>query len=192
MIAVKSGVSLESPATASSTSVFLSTFQLHTHLYLQLYLQLPPSSVPMIIRHLVRRSLGFLSLNTKRQWQSYICSSFRLTSPPPPNLYRLPLAARGFASSRSADEVMDALQEMYATAKDEFEIAAEETERKTVYAADDREAAKEALGALKDAYHKTVRESSPEVAHEVQGRVGQRIRELENAVQAMEECAKED
>lgn len=192
MIAVKSGVSLESPATASSTSVFLSTFQLHTHLYLQLYLQLPPSSVPMIIRYLVRRSLGFLSLNTKQQWQSYICSSFRLTSPPQPNLYRLPLAARGFASSRLADEVMDALQEMYATAKDEFEIAVEETERKTVYAADDREAAKEALGALKDAYHKAVRESSPEVAHEVQGRVGQRIRELENAVQAMEESAKED
>ena len=38
---------------------------------------------------------------------------------------------------------MDSLQEMYATAKDEFEIAVEETEKKTVYASDDRAAAKD-------------------------------------------------
>jgi hypothetical protein len=87
---------------------------------------------------------------------------------------------------------MESLQEMYATAKDEFEIAAEETERKTVYAADDRAAAREALTALQDAYQKSLRETSAEVAHEVQGRVGQRIRELESAVLAMEERAKED
>jgi hypothetical protein len=99
---------------------------------------------------------------------------------------------RGFASSRTADTVMDDLQEMYATAKDEFEIAAEETEKKTVYASDDREAAKEALAALKDAYQKAIRQSSPEVAQEVTNRVGQRIRELENAVTAMEESAMED
>jgi hypothetical protein len=87
---------------------------------------------------------------------------------------------------------MDDLQEMYATAKDEFEIAAEETEKKTVYASDDREAAKGALEALKDAYQKALKESSPEVAQEVTSRVGQRIRELQNAVTAMEESAKED
>jgi hypothetical protein len=87
---------------------------------------------------------------------------------------------------------MDDLQEIYATAKDEFEIAAEETEKKTIYASDDREAAKEALQLLKDAYQKAVRESSPEVAQEVTNRVGQRIRELENAVTAMEESAVED
>jgi hypothetical protein len=87
---------------------------------------------------------------------------------------------------------MESLQEMYATAKDEFEIAADETERKTVYAADDRAAAREALTALQGAYQKSLRESSAEVAHEVQGRVGQRIRELESAVLAMEERAMED
>ena len=87
---------------------------------------------------------------------------------------------------------MDSLQEMYATAKDEFEIAVEETEKKTVYASDDRAAAKDALRLLKDEYQKAVRESSPDVAQEVTNRVGQRIRELENAVTALEESATKD
>ena len=87
---------------------------------------------------------------------------------------------------------MESLTELYATAKDEFEIAAEETEKRTVYAPDDRDAAKEALQTLKDAYQKVVRESSPVVAQEVTNRVGQRIRELENAVTAMEESAMDD
>jgi len=87
---------------------------------------------------------------------------------------------------------MENLNELYATAKDEFEIAAEETEKKTVYAADDREAAKEALKGLQDGYEKAIKESAPEVAKEVQARVGPRIRELANAVTAMEEMAMED
>lgn len=87
---------------------------------------------------------------------------------------------------------MEDLNELYATAKDEFEIAAEETEKKTVYAADDREAAQDALKQLQEGYSKAVRESDPDVAKEVQSRVGPRIRELENAVKAMEEMALED
>ena len=87
---------------------------------------------------------------------------------------------------------MEDLNELYATAKDEFEIAAEETEKKTVYAADDREAAQEALKSLQEGFSKAIRESAPEVAKEVQTRVGPRIRELENAVKAMEEMAMED
>jgi len=87
---------------------------------------------------------------------------------------------------------MDDLQELYATAKDEFEIAAEETEKKTVYASDDREAAQDALTMLKEAYEKAIQESSPDVAKEITGRVSQRIRELENAVTAMEERAMQD
>ncbi|EHY51927.1 hypothetical protein ABEF92_005990 [Exophiala dermatitidis] len=96
------------------------------------------------------------------------------------------------AQSPTADALMEHLTELYSTAKDEFEIAAEETEKKTVYAADDREAAQEALKALKDAFEKAVKESNPEVGKEIQSRVGQRIRELENAVKAMEEMAMED
>jgi hypothetical protein len=87
---------------------------------------------------------------------------------------------------------MTDLDELYATAKDEFEIAAEETEKKTVYAADDRAAAQEAFKELKDAYAQVLRESDPETLKEVQGRVGSRIRELENAIIAMEESALED
>ena len=81
---------------------------------------------------------------------------------------------------------------MYATAKDEFEIAVEETEKKTVYATDDRVAAREALQLLKDEYQKAIRESSPEVAQEITNRVWQRIRELENAITALEESVTED
>lgn len=87
---------------------------------------------------------------------------------------------------------MENLTDLYATAKDEFEIAAEETEKKTVYAADDREAAGEALQMLKEAFERAVKESDPEVGKEIQNRVGPRIRELENAVKAMEEMAVED
>lgn len=87
---------------------------------------------------------------------------------------------------------MDALQELYATAKDEFEMAAEETEKKTVYASKDREAAKEALRRLKDTYEHSLKLSSPSVAEEIRARVGQRIRELNNAHTALEELAHEE
>ena len=112
-------------------------------------------------------------------------------------------------SSSEADAAIEEIQELYAvtealqlvhadpcfsyaTAKDEFEIAAEETEKKSVYGSEDREAAKEELKKLKDAYNEAVKRSCPEVGAEIQRRVGQRIRELENAVTAMEESAMED
>ncbi|KAF7513986.1 hypothetical protein GJ744_006600 [Endocarpon pusillum] len=86
---------------------------------------------------------------------------------------------------------MEDLQELYATAKDEFEMAAEETEKKTVYAPEDREAAREALKLLKDTYEKSLKLSSPQIAEEIRGRVSQRIRELDNANTALEESAME-
>jgi hypothetical protein len=70
-------------------------------------------------------------------------------------------------------------------------MAAEETENKTVYAAEDRDAAKEALKQLKDAYEKSLKLSSPQVAEEIRARVSQRIRELDNANVALEESAQE-
>lgn len=87
---------------------------------------------------------------------------------------------------------MENLNDLYATAKDEFEMAAEETEKKTIYAADDREGAKEAFDLLKDAYEQAVRECDPETAKEVQRRTGPRIKELENALAAVEAMAMED
>ncbi|KAK3178004.1 hypothetical protein OEA41_000136 [Lepraria neglecta] len=87
------------------------------------------------------------------------------------------------------DEKIEEIQELYATAKDEFEIASEETDKKTVYAADDRAAAQEELAKLKKAFEKAVAEEGGE---EIKRRVGNRVRELESAVATMEERAMED
>ena len=73
-----------------------------------------------------------------------------------------------------------------------FEIASEETEKKTVYAADDRAAAQAELQKLKAAFDDAVQDSAPEVGTEIKARVGQRIRELDRAVEAMNEMAMED
>ncbi|KAI4271630.1 MAG: hypothetical protein LQ337_005875 [Flavoplaca oasis] len=77
----------------------------------------------------------------------------------------------------------------YATAKDEFEIASEETDKKSVYAEDDRQAAREELDSLKEAFEAAIQGANGE---EVRRRVGNRIRELEQGVVAMEERAMED
>jgi hypothetical protein len=80
---------------------------------------------------------------------------------------------------------------MYGTAKDEFEIASEESEKNTTYAADDRAAAREELDRLVE-FYKSVTEGFGEegvVKDEVKRRVGQRIRELVAGVEAMEEEA---
>ncbi|KAJ9644028.1 hypothetical protein H2199_003896 [Coniosporium tulheliwenetii] len=70
----------------------------------------------------------------------------------------------------------------YATARDEFEIAAEETEKQTVYAEDDRAAAREELEKLKAVYQEAITGPDKALAEEVERRAGGRIRELENAV----------
>ena len=62
-----------------------------------------------------------------------------------------------------------------------------------MYAADDRAAAKEELGKLKEAFNAAVNQAeNDETAKEITRRVGQRLRELERAVEAMEELAMED
>ncbi|TVY24757.1 hypothetical protein LHYA1_G005648 [Lachnellula hyalina] len=93
---------------------------------------------------------------------------------------------RTYADKSSADAIMEKLQDQYATARDEFEIAAEETEKKTVYAADDREAARTELDVLRGLYEEALGGADGE---EVKKRIGGRLRELENAVEALEESA---
>ncbi|MCJ1481361.1 hypothetical protein MMC06_001518 [Schaereria dolodes] len=68
----------------------------------------------------------------------------------------------------------------------------EETEKKTVYAADDRDVAREELQKLKVVFEESVEKSELEVGAEIKARVGQRIRELDRAVEAMEEMAKDE
>ena len=58
-----------------------------------------------------------------------------------------------------------------------------------MYAADDRAAAQEELARFKEAFEKAVRSADGE---EIRNRIGSRVRELERAVEAMEEKAMED
>ncbi|KAJ9627245.1 hypothetical protein H2203_003707 [Taxawa tesnikishii (nom. ined.)] len=68
-------------------------------------------------------------------------------------------------------------------------MAMEETEANTVYAEEDRKAAREELTKLQEVYKAVIEGPDKELAEEVKSRAGQRIRELENAVKAMEELA---
>ena len=70
-----------------------------------------------------------------------------------------------------------------------MKIAMEETEKVSVYAEEDRKAAREELEKVKEAFQKVVGGEDQELAEEVKRRVGQRIRELEQGVAAMEELA---
>lgn len=59
----------------------------------------------------------------------------------------------------------------------------------TVYAEEDRKAAREELTKLQEAYRRATEDTDPAIGEEIKRRVGQRVRELENAVTAMEEAA---
>lgn len=91
----------------------------------------------------------------------------------------------------AADARIEEITELYATAQDEFEIAMEETEKQTVYAQDDRNAAREELEKVLEAYRAVVEGEDRELAEEVRRRIGQRVRELEMGVVRMEEMAQE-
>lgn len=96
---------------------------------------------------------------------------------------------RWLSSKTLADEKIEEITELYATAQDEFEIAMEETEKVSVYAEEDRKAAREELTKVQEAYRSIVEGPDQNLAEEVKRRIGQRIRELEQGVAAMEEIA---
>ncbi|KAI9679826.1 MAG: hypothetical protein M1817_004840 [Caeruleum heppii] len=73
-----------------------------------------------------------------------------------------------------------------------FEIATEETEKKSVYAREDRAAAREELAKLKEAFTDATQSSETDVSTEIKGRVGQRIRELEGAIEELNKADFED
>ncbi|KAF2735541.1 hypothetical protein EJ04DRAFT_551883 [Polyplosphaeria fusca] len=96
-------------------------------------------------------------------------------------------AATDADAARRIEEVIEDIQELYATARDEFDIAHEETAKNTQYAADDRAAAREELDALLEFYASVVEGEDRGVAEEVVRRVGGKVRELEVGVRGMEE-----
>lgn len=127
----------------------------------------------------LQTSTRALSLFTKSNF-------FPTTSPQPHPRPFLPPQSRTYATKTSADDLLEQIQDQYATARDEFEIATEETEKNTIYAADDRAAARKELDILKEMFEKALHGQD---AEEVRNRVGPRIRELESAVVALEESA---
>jgi hypothetical protein len=102
----------------------------------------------------------------------------------PLNIFNRPPQTRSFASKSTADSLIEEIQDQYATAKDEFEIATEETEKQTTYGQADRDAAREELDKLKEMYESALKSEDGE---EIKRRVGGRIRELDEAVKALEE-----
>ncbi|KAI9768703.1 MAG: hypothetical protein M1840_004698 [Geoglossum simile] len=103
-----------------------------------------------------------------------------------------PPLARFYVVKSGADIKIDDLQEQYMIAKDEFEIAVEETSKKSVYARGDRETAREELARLKELYAAATEDSEASVAAEIKKRVGQRVRELEGAVEELNKADLED
>ncbi|KAJ5698495.1 hypothetical protein N7462_000500 [Penicillium macrosclerotiorum] len=141
--------------------------------------------------------------------------------------HRYPSTSLPYSTSANpnADQLIEELQDLYEAAKDEFEIAIDSTDGSTIYAASDRESARDALNQLCAVYHlytarpgedadtgshagastgKVSGESAivetnynpadiaSEVRDQVRKRIGQRIREIKNAVEVLEERAKAD
>lgn len=135
-------------------------------------------------------------------------------------------ASSGSNSTPTADNLIEEIQDLYEIATDEFEIATDSTDGSTIYAASDRESARDALNQLVTVYElytgskvastHSDSETQPntqkgedgeagvvetnfdpsvvgeEVRGEVKKRVGQRIRELKNAVEILEERAHDE
>lgn len=137
------------------------------------------------------------------------------------NLHRQvrPYSASSVTGRPPADLLVEELQDLYEIATDEFEIATDSTDSATIYAASDRESARDALNQFIAVYHLysgkpgeqmegvglggSTTEGSPivetnynpkgvsdEVRDEVRRRVGQRVRELRSAVVVLEERAR--
>ncbi|KAK5110292.1 hypothetical protein LTR62_006145 [Meristemomyces frigidus] len=132
---------------------------------------------------LMSRTKPSPAIQTLTRPQPLLLSQSRAASHVSPNL------VRWLSSKSSADEKIEEITELYATAQDEFEIAMEETEKQTVYAEEDRKAAREELEKVKEVYKMAVEGSDADLAEEVRRRIGHRVRELEHGVKALEQMA---
>lgn len=103
--------------------------------------------------------------------------------------YKPLLSIRHLSAKSSADQKIEEITELFATAQDEFEIAMEETEKVSVYAEEDRKTAREELDKVQEAFKGVIEGGDEALAEEVKRRIGHRIRELEAGVERMEEMA---
>ncbi|GLA08307.1 hypothetical protein AnigIFM60653_009838 [Aspergillus niger] len=180
---------------------------------LHLSRSLPKPSIP---RPLSLRTLSTTTTSARlRLITNPITSAPRLITTTPttnPPTYISTLKNTYSTSSKPpADQIIDELQELYEVAKDEFEIATESTDSATIYAASDRESARDALNELIAVYTVYTRDMSfvshspqgqvdvdtgldpgsigDEVREQVRKRVGTRVREIVGAVENLEERA---
>ncbi|RAK82318.1 uncharacterized protein BO72DRAFT_443750 [Aspergillus fijiensis CBS 313.89] len=122
--------------------------------------KLPPRSSSL--HHLSQSRPSFLRLRPLSTATATI--PLRLTHPPRtqkptlpirllPRAHPTPQGRRPYTTGKStSDIIVEELQDLYETAKDEFEIATESTDAATIYAASDREAARDALNELLAVY----------------------------------------
>ncbi|EGE06420.1 hypothetical protein TEQG_05424 [Trichophyton equinum CBS 127.97] len=134
---------------------------------------------------------------------------------------------RNYSTSQSSkrvtvDDYIQEIEDLYAIAKDELEIATESTAAATIYAASDRISMREAFDDLNHAYGAYADNNPPpedieskdgenrtgvaevrstsydptnipaDVRAEIKKRIGHRIREIENAVKNLEESAQHE
>lgn len=152
---------------------------------------IPRSLLARASRHSAssKQALHSLTRPSKHQLPSRLSRSYATPLPTPSHRLQQSAPFSSASNKTPADEIIEDITELYATAQDEFEIAMEETEKVSVYAEEDRKAAREELEKVKEAFQKVVGGGDQAVAEEVRRRIGQRIRELENGVAAMEEMA---
>ncbi|PQE19501.1 Major facilitator superfamily general substrate transporter protein [Rutstroemia sp. NJR-2017a WRK4] len=149
---------------------------------------LPRTHARTLLRSSFRRS-AMRSFSSSHAYRPLLLTS--TLRPTKPNHTPLP-HSRTFSTPpepESADALIEQLTDQYGTARDEFEIASEETDKKSIYAADDRAAAFEEWDVLKEMYERALEGPFGE---EVRSRVGHRIRELERGLEGLEERARED
>ena len=172
---------------AQRASPYLSSAQLHTQTQTQTRARSPSPAPRYEVRNhsLLAAPGGWTRFSTRTS-----LSSVRTFASSPKSAWPAetsPAAADMPAEQQQAiEEHIEAITELFGTAKDEFEIAAEETEKNTTYAEADREACREELEKLLEYYGRVVSESEEVVGQEVKRRVGHRIRELKAGVEAME------
>ncbi|KPI39588.1 uncharacterized protein AB675_3314 [Cyphellophora attinorum] len=189
---------LKRPSTSSSTSLqpsiptcaLLAHYHQSKPLRQNSVISSTPSELALTPRTRPTYSLLTLTLNLRKGTTTL--RTFSSTTRNTNSIRTFSTTSQRFAAPPTADALVETLTDLYGTARDEFEIAAEETEKKTVYAADDRAAAREAFEELQSTYEGSLKEATPETAQEVQRRVGQRVRELEHALKGLEEAALHD
>ncbi|KAL2872092.1 uncharacterized protein BJX67DRAFT_341484 [Aspergillus lucknowensis] len=107
----------------------------------------------------------YSKLNPVRPFSSTPASASASASPNPnPN----PTSS----GKSQADLIVQELQELYETATDELEIATESTDSATIYAASDRESARDALNSLLVAFELYTSSESPKVEEDSAGAGG--------------------